>query len=114
MAIERRMKSSAWLMLVVYLSMTLLAGLHTHQYTVDDCADCKHYVHHSGHITALSDNAHECVLCQFFSLVYIAAAIVSAIVVAFSVGKLVNTPFQPTAVLASNNHSTRAPPLLFV
>ena len=68
----------AWLLLSVFVSMMLLSGLHRHEAVASvavDCVDCAHHVHHSGHITSLADHMADCLLCQFLSLVYTAAAV---------------------------------------
>ncbi|MBP5798390.1 MAG: hypothetical protein J6W43_00580 [Prevotella sp.] len=106
---------SAWLLLSVFTSMILLSGLHHHEEMTGaaiDCADCTHHVHHSGHLTVDTNHMDDCVLCQFISLVYTAAAIL-----------LVAILFSPTIQVIPSNvnfisrkidqyKSTRAPPFI--
>jgi len=95
--------------------MILLSGLHQHEEMAGatiDCADCTHHIHHSGHFTADTNHMDDCVLCQFISLVYTAAAIL-----------LVAIPFSHTiqAIPSDINFvcheadlykTTRAPPFI--
>jgi hypothetical protein len=67
----------AWLLLSVFVSMLLLSGLHRHEAVVSadiDCMECVHHVHHSGHLSTTVDHLDDCLLCQFLSFVYTAAA----------------------------------------
>ena len=60
--------------------MTLLSGLHHHQMVVGtaiECFECEHHVHHPGHLTATTSDHHDCLLCQFLSLVYTPAALLA-------------------------------------
>ena len=106
---------SAWLLLSVFVSMILLTGLHRHQPAADhatDCVECAHHVHHSGHLTAATEQLDDCVLCQFLSLVYTPATTL-----------LVAIPTSPTVQTVTGNinmiccevgqyDSTRAPPFI--
>lgn len=69
--ITRRQRLFAWIMLLVYVPMVLLASLHVHTLNdlsrVVDCDQCHTAVHHSGHITASHHHIDECLSCRFLS-----------------------------------------------
>ena len=106
---------SAWLLLSVFVSMILLTGLHRHQPAADqatDCVECAHHVHHSGHLTAATEQLDDCVLCQFLSLVYTPAA---TLLVAIPTSPTVHTVTDNVNMIcceAGQYDSTRAPPFI--
>ena len=71
---------SSWVLLAVFVPMVLLSSVHVHTTTAADGSTCAECVQHQchGHLTALSTPIHACVLCQFVSLGYVAAAVVVA------------------------------------
>ena len=72
---------NAWILLAVMLSMTVLSSLHVHpelSATADNCSQCVNHIPHDGHLSATSQGAHQCVLCQFLTLTFVAAATVGA------------------------------------
>lgn len=107
---------SAWLLLSVFLSMMSLSILHRHEAMVHvaiDCAECAHHVHH-GHLTAAADSIHECLLCQFISFSYIAAA---AVIIAMPLVLTQATGFQQIlfrSLYVGGYQSTRAPPYALI
>ena len=77
----------AWVLLSVFVSMLLLSGVHRHEAVAGatvDCMECAHHVHHSGHFTAAIDHVDDCLLCQFLSLAYTAAATIVLVSLAFT------------------------------
>ena len=61
--------------------MLLLSSLHVHDQEAAASADCKECVDHhphAGHIGMPGAAVHTCVLCQFLTLPFVAAAIVAA------------------------------------
>ena len=64
---------SAWLLLSVFVPMTMLTALHRHQVVADAavaCVDCVHHVHHSGHLSAGGTSIDDCLLCQLSTTPY--------------------------------------------
>ena len=91
----------SWLLLLVYLPMLLAVTFHHHgeaQVTHADfyCADCAHHVHHDGHLTALQNTMHDCVLCQLQSTPYLAPSLVVGLPSPCSISPLA----VPSALLA--------------
>ena len=66
-----RQRLSAWILLLVYVPMVLLASLHVHSQhefaQVVDCGLCDTAVHHQGHITASAQHHGECLSCRFLT-----------------------------------------------
>ena len=112
---QRKRITSAWLLLSIFVSMTMLTGLHHHEPTANlaaDCVECAHHVHHSGHFTVAAENLDDCVLCQFLSLVYTpAATLLVAIPICLTVKAVTsNTNFLCCEVGLYD--TTRAPPFI--
>ena len=66
---------ASWLLLAVFLPMLMLSSLHFHEVsqTIEtECSDCVHHSCH-GHMTATASWSHDCVLCQFLTLLMLAA-----------------------------------------
>ena len=77
----------SWLLILVYLPMLLAVTFHHHgeaQGTHADfyCADCAHHVHHDGHLIALQNTMHDCVLCQLQSTPYLAPSLMVWVAIA--------------------------------
>ena len=74
---------SSWLLLAVFVPMLLLSSVHVHDdissVADTECTDCVHHDCH-GHLTQTVSWAHNCVLCQFLSLTFLAANLGAAIV----------------------------------
>ena len=62
--------------------MLLLSSLHIHPSSLsagDSCAECVHH-HCGGHLGQQSPTTHDCLLCQFITLSYLAVAVATVIV----------------------------------
>ncbi|MBP5425141.1 MAG: hypothetical protein J6Y33_03595 [Prevotella sp.] len=74
----RRLIASWWL-LAIFVPMLVFSTLHVHEktgveVTAEECADCVHHSCH-GHMSSLVQWSHECVLCQFLTLTFVATAV---------------------------------------
>lgn len=79
---NRKRKIVSWMLLAVFVPMLLLSSLHIHGYeqTGDDqCTECVHH-HCGGHIGQQTLSLHECVLCQFLTLSFVAAVVFATVV----------------------------------
>ena len=74
----------AWLLLAVFLPVLALSSVHVHRHADAPVAECTDCLNHScqGHLTVTDDPLHQCVLCQFLTLSYIAAATIAVILFA--------------------------------
>ena len=102
----------AWLMLAFFLPMLALSSVHVHHHadvSVTECADC---LNHSctGHLTILDDPLHQCVLCQFLTLSYVAAASIAVIVYTQSLHKRCKLSPDAVRLCTYGIPSFRAPP----
>ena len=64
--------------------MVIFSSLHIHEdseaVAVTDCADCVHHNCH-GHLTQTALWTHDCVVCQFLTLSFVAVCTVSLIII---------------------------------
>ena len=74
----------AWLLLAVFLPVLALSSVHVHRHADTPAAECTDCLNHScqGHLTVTDDPLHQCVLCQFLTLSYVAAATIAVILFA--------------------------------
>ncbi len=72
---------ASWVLLAVFVPMLILSSLHIHQ-TEDlaesSCTECI-YHHCVGHLVQHTNTIHNCVLCQFLTLQFLAVAIATVI-----------------------------------
>lgn len=79
MSIRIKRKLDAWLLLLVFVPILLMASLHRHESdggardTV--CYSCLHHTPHPSHMSGSAASWHQCVLCQFNTLPYVQSAI---------------------------------------
>lgn len=60
--------------------MLAFSALHVHgdvRLGAEECYQCSHHLHHSGHLSEGGISLHDCVLCQFVSTPYIAAVVLA-------------------------------------
>ena len=102
------------LLLTVYLPAFLLASFHIHAAgTVEtDCADCAQQVPHVGHLLPARAALHDCALCQFLVLAYVA---VPALTLTFIRPRLKSASVTGSEALLLRTvelPATRAPPFV--
>ena len=110
--LKKKRVVASWALLAVFLPMLLISSLHIHEERVETataCADCMQHSCH-GHLMQLSSWSHECVLCQFLTLTFAAAA---AVVLVY-INKVVRVHFdarqRQVCVAHSGIVGLRAPP----
>lgn len=111
---QRSRVIKAWVLLSVFVSMTALSALHRHETVADtaaDCIECAHHVHHS-HLTAGFSSIHDCLLCQFLTLNYIAAAAVALAPAALNVSAIIRRQAHALRNRIGGSRDSRAPPCL--
>ena len=114
--LNNRRKRFAWLLMLVYLPMTIAITFHHTEAEeavgTSYCYECEHHIHHDGHLTANQSFTHDCVLCHLHSLPYVVPTIVhiAAFVAIVHVALVLSCPFIKTH--QGDIHSTRAPPVL--
>ena len=111
--LELKRRFYAGLLLAVLLPMLVLSALHMHRdaaTTDDTCVECATNRPHAGHLTASTATLTDCVLCQFFSMQYLEATVISlvAAVCLTVLTRPVATVHCPSRPL--NLYSSRAPP----
>ena len=111
-----REKTYCWLLLIVLLSMQGLNAVHIHEPQLVEveevnCVMCAHHVHHS-HLTAGFGNIHDCLLCQFLTLNYIAATTVALALPAPNVSAMIRRQANALRNRIGGSRDSRAPPCL--
>ncbi len=104
---------SAWLLLAVFLPMLALSSVHVHRHaeaSATQCADCLAHSC-SGHLVVLDDPLGQCVLCQFLSLPYVAAATIAVIIYPDQHYKLSIVSSAAVLLRTCGVPSLRAPPV---
>jgi hypothetical protein len=115
---EQRLKRilAARLLLAVFLPMLLLTSLHRHdfaQLSHEDCEACVNHVSHSGHLSTAAFSLHDCVICQFTGISYVAAAAVMLAVLGCAVFRFHAVTSVACVVRVVNRWHGRAPPCCF-
>ena len=71
------------MLLAVFLPMLVLSSFHVHSVAHHEsgfCKECVNHLPHAGHIGSQTVCSFDCVLCQFFTLPFLAAAAVILVV----------------------------------
>jgi len=114
--ITRRQRLFAWVMLMVYVPMVLLASLHVHSPNdfskVAFCDQCHTAVHHSGHITTSNHHIDECLSCRFLSTQIDVPHVVSCFVVSQATVQLEFFMACEPVIQFVAHPSLRAPPFI--
>ena len=109
---QRKRIISAWFLLSIFVLTTTLSALHIHQpvSVATECADCAHHVQHHGHLSASTGSMHDCVLCQFLSLPFLPATILTVVLSVSLTVIATNRNVHFVCYEAGKAQSTRAPP----
>lgn len=104
---------ASWLLLAVFVPMLMLSSLHVHEdgdeAMTTECVDCVHHSCH-GHLTQMATWTHDCVLCQFLTLTFIAFAAIIILVPCKMVGGSIDALCHNVCVAYSGIVGLRAPP----
>ena len=113
MKLGNRRHIASWLLLAVFVPMLLMTSLHVHEDSMGtaetECTDCVHNCCH-GHLTQMASWTHDCVLCQFLTLSFVAVACVSLIAALKSVNSRINAQQCHVSVAYHGIVGLRAPP----
>ena len=113
MKLENRRHIASWLLLAVFVPMLVFSSLHVHDDSkaaaLTECADCVHHSCH-GHLTQTASWMHDCVLCQFLTLIYVAIGTISLIIINKVVNARINAPQHNVYVAFRGIVGLRAPP----
>ena len=111
--LDNRRHIASWLLLAVFVPMLLLASLHVHESGVEtaetECTDCVHNSCH-GHLTQMVSWTHDCVLCQFLSLTFVAIGVASLVVISKVVNIRIDAQRRNVCVAYCGIVGLRAPP----
>ena len=93
--------------------MLLFSSLHVHKNSTaaaeKECVDCVHHSCH-GHLTQMATWAHDCVLCQFLSLTFVATAAVFLLIIKKVIGSRIDALRCNVCIAYSGIVGLRAPP----
>jgi len=92
--------------------MLIFSSLHVHEDSAaaeTECADCVHHSCH-GHLTQMATWTHDCVLCQFLTLTFVATAAVTLFIFNKVIGSMIDARRCDVCVAYSGIVGLRAPP----
>lgn len=112
---ELKRQLSAWLLLSVFIPMTIVMALHVHPSACVDelmsCDACVHHLPHGGHLTANANHLHDCIICHVMAVGFLPAV---SFTLSFFVSQIC-VPYENRSslvVLRSGNATgSRAPPV---
>lgn len=92
--------------------MLALSSLHIHEddaTSVTECADCVHHSCH-GHLTQMATWTHDCVLCQFLTLTFVATTAVTLLIINKVISSRIDAQWRNVCTAYSGILGLRAPP----
>ncbi|MCR4854344.1 MAG: hypothetical protein K5893_12225 [Prevotella sp.] len=102
---------ASWVLLAVFVPMLVISSIHIHygKAVESSCVECIHH-HCGGHVGQHTASIHNCVLCQFLTLQFLAVA-VATVVYYYKKSKILYARHQGTVCLyACGIPTLRAPP----
>ena len=81
MDVKTKRIMASWVLLAVFVPMVLLSSFHVHESNNlfdDNCNECVQH-HCNGHLGELTTTIHACVICQFQTFSFVAAAIFAVV-----------------------------------
>ena len=96
--------------------MVLLSSLHIHDVAPasDGCSACVNHIPHQGHISLDTVHLHDCLLCHFASLPFVAAVAISLTAIPQGPDTAFVQPSGQLQFAASRLYFPRAPPCLYL
>lgn len=81
MNVRKKRHIASWILLAVFVPMLVMSSLHLHHSQTDITDSCSECVHHHchGHLLQTDTNSHNCVLCHFLTIPFVAATAVAVI-----------------------------------
>lgn len=112
MKLTKKRQIASWVLLAVYVPMVLVSSLHIHKVDVSAETTYLKCVHHrcSGHLAQMPTTMHQCVLCQFLALTFVAVGAVSLLVLRKVVSVSIDVRRRKVSVAHSGIVTLRAPP----
>lgn len=112
MSIGSKRIVSAWILLAVFLSATVISSIHRHELSSESfaCADCANHVHHQGHLVDGSLMLDHCLVCQFLCATYLGTATVAVASSLFFRGRQVPHFAEALCCKTVVRRASRAPP----
>ena len=111
--LDNRRHFASWLSLAVFVPMLVFSSLHVHEdvsvSTTTVCADCMQHSCH-GHLTQTATWMHDCVLCQFLTLIFMAIGTISLIIINKVISDEINAQQRHVCVAYRGIVGLRAPP----
>jgi hypothetical protein len=105
---------ASWLLLAVFVPMVIFSSVHVHEESqasaATDCTDCVHHNCH-GHLTQTALWTHDCVVCQFLTLSFVAIGTVSLFIIRKAGSVRINALQRHVCVAHSGIVGLRAPPV---
>ena len=93
--------------------MLVISSLHVHEdgaaTAETECADCVHHSCH-GHLTQMATWTHDCLLCQFLTLTFVATAAVPLLIIYKVFSSRIDAQRHNVCVAHSGIVGLRAPP----
>lgn len=115
-SIELRRRIAVWILLSVFVPMTVMVSLHCHcgiVSTTDVCVQCVNHQPHAGHLSSGQQCVDNCVLCQFHSLPYVPASTVVLPCLVCLIGLVYVLPAVWRSVDIIGIKRSRAPPFVY-
>ena len=113
--IKKKRHIAVQILFPVFLFFLVCVSFHTHQQenrSFDKCDECVSHNKHTGHYCEGNVTKHDCLLCQFLTLNYIAAAAVALAPAALNVSAIIRRQANALRNRIGGSRDSRAPPCL--
>ena len=116
MKLDNRRHIASWLLLAVFVPMLVISSLHVHEDGAAAETECVECVHHSchGHLTQIATWTHDCLLCQFLTLTFVATAAVTLLITFKVFSSRIDAQRRNVCVAYNGIVGLRAPPVFSI